>query len=100
LDPYFAAHDQFYPGFLRGLPSAHDASQGALICDRQGAIVQPCRTLEQLLRTGRTALEAEVRQAMQFGIIAHANQPCSSNGPSLLTSRYAQPRCPAQVCTT
>ena len=105
LDVQFAAGDQGNLGFLRGLPGADDAGQAAFVGDRQGAVAQLLRPLEQLGRAGGAALEAEVGQAVQLGIVdafdrrAHANQPCSSNGPSSPTGRNTQARCPLRVRT-
>ncbi|MCY1429643.1 hypothetical protein D9M71_455680 [compost metagenome] len=88
LDLHLAADDQRHAAFLRRLPGADDAGQAAFVGDRQGAVAQHFGADEQLLRTGGATLEAEVAQAVQFGVIgAHANQPCSSNGPSSPTAR-------------
>ncbi|MNK89334.1 hypothetical protein D3C87_1093420 [compost metagenome] len=88
VDAYFTADDQRQLHGLRCLPGANDARQGAFVGDRQGLITLLFRALEQLEGTGGTALEAEVRQAVQFGIVAaHANQPCNHSGPSSPTAR-------------
>ena len=71
----------------RRLPGPHDTGQAAFVGDRQGPIAQACCTGEEFRGAGGAALETEVGQAMQFGVGAHANQPCSHSGPSLPTSR-------------
>ncbi len=50
------------------LMRAHDASHRALVGDRQRPVTQFARALEQLLRGGSAALEAEVGQAVEFGV--------------------------------
>ncbi|MNV44845.1 hypothetical protein D3C71_1366180 [compost metagenome] len=101
----FGPGDQGQCVLLRGLPGAHDAGQRALIGDRQRVIALALGTREQLLGDGRTALETEGRQAMQLGVpgqrCAHANQPCSMNGPLRASAAvYAQPRWPCVVSMT
>ncbi len=85
LDLEFGAGDQCQPVFLRRLPGTHDAGQRTFVGDRQGLVALFLRPREQFLGNGGAALETEGRQAMQFGVSgqggAHANQPCSMNGP-------------------
>ena len=83
----FAADDQLYLVLPRRLPGPYDTGQAAFVGDRQGPIAQARCTGEEFRGAGGAALEAEVGQAMQFGVGAHANQPCSHSGPSLPTSR-------------
>ncbi len=83
----FAADDQLYLMLPRRLPGPHDTGQAAFVGDRQGPIAQARCTGEEFRGAGGAALETEVGQAMQFGVGAHANQPCSHSGPSLPTSR-------------
>ncbi|MNG77249.1 hypothetical protein D3C81_814460 [compost metagenome] len=85
----FAADDQPQLVFLGRLPGADNAGQGALVGDRQGLVALLAGPAEQLVGTGRAALEAEVGQAMQLGIAlgTHANHPCNHNGPAWARSR-------------
>ena len=88
LDAHFAADDQRQLHGFGRLPGADDTGQGAFIGDRQRLIALLFRPLKEFEGTGSTALETEVRQAVQLGIVdAHANQPCSHNGPSSPTAR-------------
>src|SRR5690606_38935546 len=96
LDAHFAADDQGQIMLFGRLPSAHDAGQRALVGDCQGAVAETGGTLEQFRRAGCAALEAEIRQAMQLGVVAHANHPWSISDPSP-PARKAQLRWPARV---
>ncbi len=88
VNTHLAADDQRQLALLRRLPGADDAGQGAFIGDGQFAIAMRPGALEQLLGAGGSALETEVRQAVQLGVFpTHANQPCSSKGPCSATSR-------------
>lgn len=76
VDAHLAADNQRQLHRFCRLPRPHNARQGAFIGDRQGAVALVLGPFEQLQRRGCTALEAEIRQAMQLGV-THANQPCS-----------------------
>ena len=92
FDAHFTADNQRQLNRFRRLPGPDDPGQRAFIGDRQRLIAVFFCPLKQLKGTGGTALETEVRQAVQFGIaVTHANQPCSHNGPPSPTARYAQP---------
>ena len=86
-DLHFTADDQLQASLAGGLPSPHDTGQGAFVGDRQGLVAQGLAALEQLPGTGGATLEAEIGQAMQLGVAAHANQPCSNSGPASPTWR-------------
>ena len=96
----FGAHDQLQPGVTRRFVGAHDAGQRAFVGDRQRGVAAGPGTLEQLARAGRTALEGEVGQAMQLGVVAHANHPCSIQCPLSPGAQYTHARWPARVRTT
>jgi hypothetical protein len=81
LDLDFTADDQRHATGLGRLPGAYGSGQGALVGDRQGLVTLGSGPLEEFQGTGGAALETEVRQAMQLGVAAHANQPCNSKGP-------------------
>src|SRR5690554_7991512 len=67
---------------LGGLPGANYARQGALVGNGQGLIAVLSGTGKELVGAGGAPLEAEVAQAMQFGVVGcHANHPCSIQGP-------------------
>ncbi|MNI74254.1 hypothetical protein D3C73_1303280 [compost metagenome] len=87
----FGADDQRHAVCLRRLPGPHDAGQRAFVGDRQCVIALSGGACEQLLSGGRAALEAEGRQAMQFGVSGqggtHENQPCSIHGPPRPSAR-------------
>ncbi|MND67078.1 hypothetical protein D3C80_584830 [compost metagenome] len=85
MQAYFTADNQGQFHRPRRLPGPNDPGQGAFVSDRQGLVALQTGALEQFLGAGGTALETEVRQAVQFGVgrwRAHANQPCSHSGPS------------------
>ena len=85
---HLTADDQRQLALLRGLPGPDNAGQGALVGDGQLTVAMGLGAPEQLLGAGGAALEAEIRQAVQFGIVhAHANQPCKCSGPLSPTSR-------------
>ena len=103
VEPDLAADDQCQPGLPRRLVGAHDAGQRALVGDRQRRVADRFRALEQLAGPRRPAPEAEIAQAVQLGIGgqgAHANQPCSMNGPCSPGAQNTQARWPAAVSTT
>ncbi|MNH13175.1 hypothetical protein D3C79_727400 [compost metagenome] len=89
VQAHFTADDQAYLLRFGSLPGTHDAGQGALIGNRQGLVTLLPGSAQQLFGAGCAALEAEVGQAMQFGVArrAHANQPCSHKGPGWARSR-------------
>ncbi|CRM02940.1 hypothetical protein [Pseudomonas sp. 24 E 13] len=100
LDAHFTADNQRQFQRLGCLPGAHDARQRAFVGDRQGAVALAFGAFEQLQRTGGTALEAEVGQAMQLGVTHACLAPV---GASLLAKNPRAPhsfRCPALSLTT
>jgi len=48
---------------------AHDAGDGALVGDRQRRIAEFARLLDQFLGVRGAAQEAEVGEAVQFGVV-------------------------------
>ncbi|MNK76855.1 hypothetical protein D3C87_964330 [compost metagenome] len=87
----FRAGDQRQVVLFRRLPSPHDAGQRAFVGDRQRTVALALGACEQFLGDRRAALEAEGRQAMQFGVVGqggtHENQPCSIHGPPRPSAR-------------
>jgi hypothetical protein len=91
---------------------AHDTGHRAFVGDRECGVAERFRAFEQFLRARRTALEREVRQAMQFGIGrhlrvgspgwsgVHANQPCSVQFARVSASTKTQARWPERSSTT
>ena len=79
IELHFGTDDQGDPGRLGGFQGTHDAGQRTLVGDRERAVSELCRTLEQFVRTRGATLEAEVAQRVQFGIPGRvqANHPCS-----------------------
>ena len=95
------ADDQRDSGFFGCLMRAHDSRETAFVGDGKCRVALRLGTLEQLARGRRAAQERERRQAVQFGVTAHANHPCSSHGPSTApTGRNAQAICPTLVSST
>ncbi len=89
LDLYFAADDQRQAGVAGRLPGAHDAGQRAFVGDRQRAVAVPCGAFEQFLCMRGAALEAEVRQAMQFGVVGQ----CRARGRGVVRRDRWRGRC-------
>ena len=110
FDLHFAADDQRHARRFGRFECAHDAGERAFVGDRERGIALLLRAIEQLPRARCTALETEVRQAVQFRIgrqSAHANHPCSIRnegaGPGSTGSpaaQKAQARWPSEVSTT
>src|SRR5690606_19205652 len=81
LYPHFAADNQGDVMRLGGLPGADYAGQGALVGNGQRLIAVLSGTGKELVGAGGAPMEAEVAQAMQFGVVGcHANHPCSIQG--------------------
>ena len=51
---------------------SHHARHRAFVGDGQGAVTERMRPLHQFLRLRGTALEAEVGEAVQFGVVGGA----------------------------
>ena len=64
----FARRGQFAACFAQRQVRAHRSGEGALVGDRQSGVTEHKRAFDQLFRMRGAAQEAEVGNAMQFGV--------------------------------
>jgi len=65
----FRADEQLESGLLRGHVRPHDAGEGTLVGDGERRIAERLRARHQLFRMRGAAQEAEIGDAVQFGIV-------------------------------
>ena len=90
-EPEFAADQQLEADLLGCDVGTHDAGERALIGDRQRGVAEFGGAHDQFLRVRGAAQEAEVGNAMQFGVAGqfggHEKCPCRNQPPGARTSR-------------